>query len=120
MPLENSWTPVIRAGKVLNKGLTNILDTWHKGTLSNDSLSGLTLDAPNVMVSALKRSEDGKRTILRMYETDGIATDFSATGCCLPCPLSGHIDPWALQTWYCPDGSTQWQQVLVTEYPCEA
>jgi len=120
MPLGEGWAEVIRAGKVLNKGLTNILDTWHKGTLNKDSLSGLTVDAPNVMLSAIKRSEDGTGTILRLYETDGREVTFHAEGCCLPAPLQAHINPWELQTWYCPDGSDRWQKVALTEYSFDA
>ena len=119
MPLGETWAEVIQAGKVLNKGLTNILDTWHDGTLSNDSMTGLTLDAPNVMVSAVKRSEDHTGTILRVYETDGKETVFTAAGHCLPCSLTAQIVPWSVQTWYCPDGTADWQQVLLTEYPDE-
>lgn len=116
MPVGNDWSPVIKAGKVLNKGLTYILDTWHNGHLPNDSLAGLTVDADNVLLSAVKRSEDGTGTVVRIYETDGKETDFSASGCVLPAPLNGHITPWAVQTWYCKDGSDDWQEVLFTEY----
>ena len=116
MPLGDGRSEVVKAGKVLNKGLTNILDTWHEGCLHNDTLAGLSVDAPNVVVSAVKRSEDHTGTVLRVYETDGNETDFTADGCVLPCALQGHITPWAVQTWYCKDGSENWQRVPFTEY----
>lgn len=116
MPVDDNWSCVVKAGKVLNKGLTNILDTWHGGHLPNDSFAGLTIDADNVIISAIKRSEDNNGTVLRVYETDGKETDFVAHGCILPCTLKGHIAPWSVQTWYCKDGSDTWQEVLFTEY----
>jgi len=119
MPLSEGWDTVIKAGLVLNKGLTNILDTWHEGSLPNDSLSGLNISAPNVIVSAVKRSEDGNGTILRVYETNGIATKFTATGQILPCALNAQIEAYSVQTWFCEDGTSNWKQVLFTEYSSE-
>jgi alpha-mannosidase len=116
MPISGSWSQVVKAGRVLNKGLTNILDTWHEGHLDHDAISGLSVTVPNVVVSAVKRSEDHTGTVLRLYETDGKETDFTASGCALPCALNGHIAPWAVQTWYCKDGSEDWQAVQFTEY----
>ncbi len=42
-----------------------------------DSHSFLKVSAPNVMVSILKKAEDGKGMILRCYETNGKDTDVS-------------------------------------------
>ena len=116
MPLSEGWDTVIKEGLVLNKGLTNILDTWHEGSLPNDSLGSLSISAPNVIVSAIKRSEDGNGTILRVYETNGITTDFTASGHALPCTLSAQIEANSVQTWYCADDTSNWNQVLFTEY----
>ena len=116
MPTGEGWSDIIKAGKLLNKGLTYILDTWHEGILPNTAFTGLSLDAPNVIVSAIKRSEDNSGMILRIYETDGKETDFTAAGGLLPCPLSGHITPWAVQTLFCKDGSDRWESVLLTEF----
>jgi alpha-mannosidase len=119
MPLSKGWDTVIKMGLVLNKGLTNILDTWHEGSLPNDRLGGINISAPNVIVSAVKRSEDGTGTILRVYETNGITTDFTATGHALPCDLNAKIESYSVQTWFCADGTSNWNQVLFTEYSCE-
>ena len=115
MPIGNSWSSIIMAGKALNKGLTNILDTWHNGHLPNSSFTGLTIDADNVLLSAVKRSEDDTGTVIRVYETDGKGTSFVVSGAVLPYALQGHITPWSVQTWYCKDGSEHWQRVLFTE-----
>jgi len=44
-----------------------------------DSQSFIKVSAPNVLVSILKKSEDGKGIILRCYETDGLDTDVTIT-----------------------------------------
>jgi len=119
MPLDEGWDTVIKAGLVLNKGLTNVLDTWHEGSLPNDTLSGLRISAPNVTVSAVKRSEDGTGTVLRVYETNGITTDFTADGPVLPCALNAQIEAYGVQTWFCTDDTSDWKQVLFTEYSTE-
>ncbi len=48
------------------------------GSLS-DSQSFLEVSAPNVLMSILKKAEDGKGIILRCYETDGKDTDVTIT-----------------------------------------
>lgn len=116
MPLGETWDNVIKAGQVFNKGITNILDTWHEGVLPNDTLSGLNISVPNVIVSAVKRSEDRAGIILRLYEVNGIATAFTATGQVLPCPLHAQIEAYSVQTWFCADGTSNWEQVLFSEY----
>ncbi len=116
MPTGDGWEDVIKAGKVLNKGLTHILDTWHEGTLPNDTFSGLTLTASNVMVSAVKRSEDGTGFVLRLYEVEGKETTFTADGKLIPCPLVTRIAPNSVQSWFCKDGTDRWESLLFTEY----
>lgn len=44
-----------------------------------DTQSFIDVSAPNVLVSILKKSEDGKGIILRCYETDGLDTDVTIT-----------------------------------------
>lgn len=44
-----------------------------------DSQSFIEVSAPNVLVSILKKAEDGKGMILRCYETDGLDTEVMIT-----------------------------------------
>lgn len=116
MPVDSDWNIVVKNGKILNKGLTSILDTWHDGSMNEKSFSGLNVDKANVIVSAVKRSEDGKGTVVRMFETDGVKTDFVADGSVLPCVLSATIEPYAVKTWICYDETNKWSECLFTEY----
>ena len=119
METGDDWICVSREGQILNKGLTNIVETWHRGDLPDSPTAGISIDAPNVLLSAIKRSEDGTGTILRLREITGRDADYSVTGQILPCPLAAHITPWSVQTWFCRDGGSHWQEVLLTEYPME-
>ena len=116
MPVGDDWVEAVREGRLLNRELTNIVETWHEGALSDASYGGIRIDAENVVMSAIKRSEDGTGTILRVYEVTGKSASFTASGDVLPVPLCADITPWSVQTWYLADGETTWKEVLLTEY----
>lgn len=116
MPVGDGWSDVVKCGKLLNKGFTNILDTWHKGTLCNKPYSSLKCDCENVIVSALKRSEDNTGIIVRLYETEGKATHFNLSGDILPTVLTDTLKPWSVETYYFKDSEKVWNKVLFTEY----
>ena len=68
------------------------------------------------MVSALKRSEDGKGLIIRVYETEGRETSFNVSGTLLSAPLEDTIGAYSFETYYLADTSDTWKKVLLTEY----
>ncbi len=117
MPAGESWAPVIRAARQLNKPVTNIIETWHEGKLSNKPYTGLHIDAENVVLSAIKRSEDGTGLVLRLYETDGKETPVTVSGELLPAPLTATFSPWSVRTFLLKDGESAWQEVLLSELP---
>lgn len=52
-----------------------LMDTFHSGSLDARVLhSFLRLGAPNIRLGALKKWEDGDELVIRLYETEGIAT----------------------------------------------
>jgi alpha-mannosidase len=61
---------VAHAAYMLNIPLQATVTDAHKGTLPA-SASLITVDAPNVVVEAVKRSEDGKGIVVRLYESQG-------------------------------------------------
>ena len=119
MPVSNSWSPVIRTARQLNKPVTNIIENWHVGKLKDHVYQAIDIDKSNIMLSACKRSEDGHGLILRLYETDGVETAVTVSGDLLPTPLNAVFTPWSVNTYYLADGSSEWQEVLLTEYPAE-
>ena len=114
-PTTDNWADTVNLGKLLNKGFTNIIDTWHNGTLPS-TYRGIFVDCDNMYVSAVKRSEDNTGLIVRIYETAGKATNFNINGDILPQPICDTITPWSVETYYLKDGETAWQKVLFTEY----
>ena len=116
MPAGDDWTAVTRAAAQLNKPMTNIIETWHPGRLSDKPYSGLRIDCPNIMLSAVKRSEDGTGLVVRLYETTGKAAPVTISGDVLPVPLTDTVTPWSVETYYLADSASEWKKVLLTEY----
>ncbi|MBE6550370.1 MAG: alpha-mannosidase [Ruminococcaceae bacterium] len=49
-------------------------ETFHKGALPT-AFSGISVSAENITVTAIKVQEDGKGTVVRLYESEGRDTD---------------------------------------------
>lgn len=109
------WSSVIQAARLWNLAPTIIIENNHKGFLA-DRCEGLTSDADNVIISAFKRSEDGKGVILRAYETDGKETAVSIAGAFLPVALKAVFKPFSINTYFLADGASTWEEVLITEF----
>ena len=112
---NGNWQSVINKARKLNTKPDIILENNHNGTLS-DEFSGIYSSEKNVQISALKRSEDGKGTVIRIYETDGKETAVTINGALLPESLSVNITPFSVDTYYIEDKSTEWRKVLMTEF----
>ena len=119
MPVTDSWHRVIREARLLNKPFTAFKETWHPGRLSARPYRGLDIDRPNLILSALKYSEDDTGLILRIYETDGQECDFRIDGDVLPRALCGHIKPRSVTTYFLKDSSDTWEEVLFTEFAAD-
>ena len=116
MPCGESFAPVIKEAKLLNKPITTIMDTWHDGKLTSDTFKGIEISQNNIILSAIKRSEDGLGTVIRLYETDGKNTEVTVSGTVMPRELKTNFTPYSVKTFYIKDNETEWQEVLFTEY----
>ncbi len=116
MPVGESWAKVTKAARVLNKTLPNIIESWHGGKLSDKPYSALKIDSDHVIMSAIKRSEDGRGLVVRLSECDGRDTDICVTGDILPVPIKDTLTAWSTDTYYLEDGAAEWKKVLLTEY----
>lgn len=116
MPVGESWHDVTKTAKLLNKPATNIIETWHTGKFSDAPYAGMTIDCDNVVLSAIKRSEDGTGLVVRLYETDGKEAKVTVSGDLLPVALTDTITPWSVETYFLRDGASAWEKVLLTEY----
>ncbi len=112
MPIApNERVRIFRRAALLNTGLTSVLENHHKGTLPLCA-RGMEIGSENVLVSALKKSEDGRGYALRAYECDGKLTPTEIKIAWLP-PLKTTFSPYEIKTFVCVDGT--WQETLFTE-----
>ena len=73
-PCNGDFTDVVKTAEILNMPLKLYLETHHKGDLP-PVYSGLSVSEDNVLVQAMKYSEDGKNIILRTFECSGKETE---------------------------------------------
>lgn len=75
LPHEGGWEEAgtVRRAAELNQPAVALLETCHDGPLP-PAMSFLSVDAPNVIVSVVKKAEEGDDLIVRAYETDRVAT----------------------------------------------
>ena len=97
---------------MLNMPLTVVLENHHNGTLPL-TYKGIEVDEENLVVSAVKRSEDGTGYVVRVYECAGKATDSHIRIGGLP-TLQASFGKYEVKTFFL-KGNT-WEEVLFTEY----
>ncbi len=75
VPHSGTWQDagIVRIAEEMTAPVPVLYQGIHRGTRAQ-SASFLSVDVPDVVVSALKQSEDGNDLIIRCYETDGRAT----------------------------------------------
>src|SRR5690606_30329442 len=75
-PHSEGWqrAGIVRFAAELDHPPTVLTASAHAGSLPQRD-SFLRIDAPNVVLSALKEAEDGGAVIVRCYESSGEATD---------------------------------------------
>jgi len=116
MPMENDkMVDVVKASREFNEKTVNILENNHNGTLA-DTYEGVTVKGDSVVISALKRSEDGAGIVLRAFETTGKTVNAEISGGLLRKPLKAEFTPHSIKTFILPDNSDEWREVLLTEF----
>jgi alpha-mannosidase len=75
LPHEGSWeeAETVRRALELNQPPVSLIGTYHPGSLGQCD-SYLSVDQPNIIVSAVKRGEDSDDLVIRCYETSRTAT----------------------------------------------
>jgi len=72
-----SLSDTVRRAAELNCKPEAVAETFHKGTLP-ERFCGISVDADNVQITAIKEGEDGG-TVIRLYEIEGRDTDVNIT-----------------------------------------
>lgn len=68
------FAPIVKRAALLNQPLDLVRETHHDGPLAT-GFEGIKISADNCVAEAIKQSEDGSGTIIRLYETAGRQTD---------------------------------------------
>jgi alpha-mannosidase len=115
MPVDGSNAAPVKAARLLNAPMSVVVENWHEGVIKATSVEGLSVSADNVVVSALKRAEDGSGVVVRLYETDGKQTEVTVSGCVLSQPIRTTLRGFGMKTLLLgDDGSCR--EVLLTEF----
>jgi alpha-mannosidase len=92
---------------------TVILENHHEGKLPL-TYSGLAVSAENIVISALKKSEDGMGYVLRAYECAGVETS-AVIDCKDLAKVETTFSPYEIKTFFI-HKNKQVEEVLFTEY----
>ena len=108
----NDSACITRRAAQFNTAPTAIMENHHNGNLPL-LYEGISIDKENVMLSALKKAEDGEGYILRVYECAG-----KAVSCRIDCKTLGEYNvdftPFEVKTLRINNGIIK--EVLFTEY----
>ena len=118
VPCAASWQEagLPRRGEVLNQGLVSTAETYHRGKLPAH-YEGLRIEAENVSLGALKRSEEDDGWVLRLSETMGRPACARIHAPMLGRDFQVELAPRSLKTLLLPDDATlPPREVLLTEW----
>ena len=101
--------------QILNTPLTVVLENHHAGILPL-MYKGVEVSAENLVISAVKKSEDGTGYVVRAYECDGMATTATIRVGNLPV-LEARFGGYEVKTFFLKGDA--WEEVLFTEYKIE-
>ncbi len=118
VPHEGSWktASLNRRGEVFNMALPHVIETYHKGDLPG-KLEGLSVDASNISIGAIKRAEDENGYVLRILETTGQATQALIKAPLFYREFQLQFTPMEIKTLLLPDNPEKSiQEMLFTEW----
>ena len=104
---------IFRRALAFNHAVTVVMENHHKGVLPL-TYEGIAVDKENIVVSAFKRSEDGKGYVLRAYEVAGKQTD-TLLDCKSKGKMRTSFAPYEVKTFFIGENGA-WNEVLFTEY----
>ena len=87
---------------LFNEPVCAIVETYHEGKLPR-TFSGISIDAKNIVLRALKKSENKKGAILRLYESMGVETQAHIDFALMDRAFSLTFKPFEIKTVFVPD-----------------
>lgn len=121
LPHDGDWrrAGTVRLAEELNQPLTALPEHSHFGDLPS-ARSFLDAGTGSVVVSALKRAEDGDGVIVRAYETAGAPARCRISLSFLGRETEAEFAPGEIKTFHVPDDPRRpVREVLLTEWPAD-
>ena len=103
-----------KAAELLNTPAKLYNETHHKGTLP-PVYSGMSVSAPNVIVQAVKASENGKGYVLRTLETAGEKASGEIDLKFLGIKIRGSWGPQEIKTFFVAADGSECREIMLTE-----
>ncbi|GAC1637720.1 MAG: hypothetical protein NVS4B8_02800 [Herpetosiphon sp.] len=123
LPHDQNWETAgtVRHALELNQPVVALVESAHPGALTSAG-SYVEVDKPNIVVSVVKRAEDGgDATILRCYETAKMATDTTIHLLLWGRTLTTHFDACEIKTFWVPrNEDTPIHEVNLIEWAVES
>ena len=103
LPHLGDWhqAKTLQRAAELNQAPVALISTFHQGTLPQ-SAAHLEIDSPSVVASVLKRSEDKKGLVLRLYETSKNSAWAKVSLPLLDVHFEAKFAPCEIKTFYIP------------------
>ncbi len=111
---SGDYTATVKEAELLNMPLTLYMETHHKGELP-PVYGGIEIDCDNVLVTAVKESEDGKGYIIRAVECAGkpVMAEFDFK--LFDRKFAFGFKPQEIKTIFIPKGTGSVKGVMITE-----
>lgn len=115
LPHESGdYTATVKEAELLNMPLQLYMETHHKGSLT-PVYCGIDVDCDNVIVGAVKESEDGTGYIVRAFECAGKACMAEIDFKLFDRKFAFDFKPQEIKTIYIPKGNGNVKGVMITE-----
>ena len=111
---KENISETVKAAEILNTDLRVYLETHHEGTLPT-SFGGIDVKNDNIIVQAIKISEDKSGYILRCFECSGKETDAEIDFKAIGRSFKLHFNPQEINTVFIPFDDGEIKTVLLTE-----
>jgi alpha-mannosidase len=100
---------------------TVIADTYHPGTMAQSGSFLRVKPSGGVLVTTVKRAEDGGGTVLRLQEQHGVWAEAVISGALLGREVTVHLEPYEIQSLFVPDSGAEPARVIgIAELDCMA
>lgn len=111
---SGNYSEIVREAEVLNMPLKLYQETHHKGSLA-PIYGGLSIDCDNVIIQAIKLSENGNGYVLRAVETGGKECTANIDLAFVGRKATVSFAPQEFKTLFVPFDSGEIEEILLTE-----